>query len=232
MVCLQGLEVARMDANKVAIVPIIHIRTLVVVFFGITAVEASLRIVAWHEAVSPLVLLGVLRLIDAALIVGVVLIGEKSISAVGLSAGTVVAGFRKGLLWSAGFGGMAFLASGFLLAMGIDPLPFINTPLPVKAGDVILFFFVGGIISPVAEELFFRGVLYGFLRRWGRITAIVLSTLAFVLAHMAFSGIPFKQVVGGIVFAFGYETEKNLMVPVTLHMMGNLAIFAISLLSG
>ena len=231
MVCLQGIEVARMDADKVAISPI-DVRTLVPVLLGIMAVEVPLRTVAWHEAISPLVLLGVSRLIEATLIVGVVRIAEKGISAVGLSPGTALPGFRRGLVWSGGFGGIACLVSGFLLAMGVDPLPFINTPLPIGTGDVILFFLVGGIISPVAEELFFRGVVYGFLRRWGSITAIVLSTLVFVLAHRAFSGFPFNQVVGGIVFAIGYETEKNLMVPITLHVMGNLAIFAISLLGG
>jgi hypothetical protein len=36
------------------------------------------------------------------------------------------------------------------------------------------------------------------------------------------------QVVGGILFAAAYEIEKNLVVPITIHCLGNLAIFALS----
>ena len=48
--------------------------------------------------------------------------------------------------------------------------------------------------------------------------------LVFVLAHPIFPGIPLAQVVGGIVFAVGYEIEGSLMVPITIHVLGNLAI--------
>jgi membrane protease YdiL (CAAX protease family) len=35
--------------------------------------------------------------------------------------------------------------------------------------------------------------------------------------------------VGGVVFALAYEKEKNLLVPIVIHISGNLAIFALSL---
>jgi hypothetical protein len=38
-------------------------------------------------------------------------------------------------------------------------------------------------------------------------------------------------VVGGVLFAAAYEKEKNLLVPVTIHCLGNLAIFSLSLIS-
>jgi hypothetical protein len=44
-------------------------------------------------------------------------------------------------------------------------------------------------------------------------------------------GIPLAQVVGGIVFAVAYEIEGSLMVPITIHVLGNLAIFTLSLMS-
>ena len=74
-------------------------------------------------------------------------------------------------------------------------------------------------------------MLYGFLRWWGVVIALVLSTLMFVLPHVAFSKIPLVQVVGGIVFAVAYEIEGSLMVPITIHVLGNLAIFTLSLMS-
>ena len=233
MVCLQGFEVTRMDPKKDALVPpVIHMRTLLMVLLGIMAVEVPLRMVPWHETVSPLVLLGVCRWVEGSLIIGLVFIGEQGLSDVGLSKKTAISGLWSGLAWSGVFGGTAFLISGSLLAMGVDPLPFITAPLPKRAGSLILFFLVGGIISPVTEELLFRGVLYGYLRRWGMMMAIVLSTLVFVSAHMTFPQIPFNQAVGGIVFALAYEVKGNLMVPITIHAAGNLAIFSISLISG
>jgi len=58
-----------------------------------------------------------------------------------------------------------------------------------------------------------------------------VSTLTFVLVHpSAFHGIPLTQAVGGILFALTYEKERNLMAPITLHVLGNSAIFALSLI--
>ena len=58
---------------------------------------------------------------------------------------------------------------------------------------------------------------------------MALSTLAFVLAHPAGSGIPLPQITGGILFALAYEKEGNLTVPITIHILGNMAIFSLSL---
>ena len=55
--------------------------------------------------------------------------------------------------------------------------------------------------------------------------------MMFVLAHPIFPVIPIPQVVGGIVFAVAYEIEGSLMVPITIHAQGNLAIFTLSLIS-
>jgi hypothetical protein len=90
----------------------------------------------------------------------------------------------------------------------------------------------GALIGPVAEEIFFRGILYGFFRRWGIPAAVLLSTLLFILPHYHASGlaVPITQLIGGILFAIAYEIEKNLLVPITIHSLGNLAIFTLSLL--
>jgi membrane protease YdiL (CAAX protease family) len=102
--------------------------------------------------------------------------------------------------------------------------------LPRRQSDILIFFLVGGIVAPVAEEVFFRGILYGFFRRWGVVVALVLSTAFFVLPHLGSHGLPITQIVGGVLFAIAYEIEGNLMTPITIHSLGNLAIFTISLL--
>jgi hypothetical protein len=114
---------------------------------------------------------------------------------------------------------------------GHDPLQLIKTSLPRRQTDILIFFLVGGIVAPVAEEVFFRGILYGFFKRWGVVVAIVLSTALFVLPHLRGHGLPITQIVGGVLFAIAYEVEGSLMTPITIHALANLTIFSISLMT-
>lgn len=102
-----------------------------------------------------------------------------------------------------------------------------------KAADLNLlsfffFLFTVVIIVPCIEEFLFRGVLQSFLReKIGRISAILLSSFLFSLAH--FSGL---QGMGNIViltnlFIFSicigwfYEQIQSLTAPIFLHMLFN-----------
>ncbi|MCG7851784.1 MAG: CPBP family intramembrane metalloprotease [Methanosarcinaceae archaeon] len=69
---------------------------------------------------------------------------------------------------------------------------------------------VGAGVAPIAEEIYFRGLVYGYLRRWGSVAAILGSTLLFVAVHPDLQNIPFPQIIGGLLFAISYEVEKNL----------------------
>ena len=209
-----------------------RISTLALCLVAVIAVEAYARLGIKWKASNPMVVLGAMRLLQAGLMVMIVWIREKNLASVGLSWKGLVTGLRKGCIWSAGFGLLVLLGGIFLHTMGINPLPLIHAPLPSNLGHVLLFFIVGGIIGPFTEEILFRGVLYGFFRQWGAISAILLSTLAFALAHPVFPAIPITHIVGGLLFAMAYEVEKNLMVPITLHSLGNMAIFGISLMGG
>jgi membrane protease YdiL (CAAX protease family) len=116
------------------------------------------------------------------------------------------------------------------MTAGLNPADMIAANFPSIQPGLFFFLVVGGIIGPVAEEIFFRGMLYGYFRRWGMWAALLLSTAVFVVAHAIFHRIPLPQIVGGILFAVAYEKEKNLMVPITIHVLGNLAIFAIAII--
>jgi hypothetical protein len=58
-----------------------------------------------------------------------------------------------------------------------------------------------------------------------------MSTLLFVLSHPSRHTIPVPQMIGGILFAVAYEMEKNLLAPITIHILGNLAIFILALIT-
>jgi hypothetical protein len=206
----------------------IQVRTLLASIAAVALVEAGA--VLSKSASSPLLRLGAARLIELGLIVWIVHVVEGSLTFIGLNQVRWIAGLRRGLLWSAGFGVLSGIALTILFLAEISPLTFIRTALPKSSADLLFFFLVGGIVAPVAEEVFFRGVLYGFLRRWGIGVAIVLSTVAFAFAHGLGHGLPMTQVVGGILFAAAYEIEKNLVVPITIHCLGNMAIFSLSLI--
>jgi membrane protease YdiL (CAAX protease family) len=206
----------------------VQVKTLILSVVAVAFAEAGL--VFAKAAFSPMLILGAVRLLELGLIVWIVRVVEGNVVAIGLHRARWIAGLRRGLLWSAGFGtlpGIVFAAS---FIAGINPLALIRTSLPKSSPDLLFFFLVGGIVAPVAEEVFFRGIVYGFLRRWGMAVALALSTTAFAVTHGLGHGFPLTQVVGGILFAAAYEIEKNLLVPITIHCLGNLAIFALSAL--
>jgi membrane protease YdiL (CAAX protease family) len=150
------------------------------------------------------------------------------VNALGLGKKDMLAGLRKGLAWSAGFAAVAGLLFLVFFLSGRNPLPLIRTPLPEAIYHRALFFFVGGLLAPVAEELVFRGLIFGYLRRWGLPAAVLISTALFAAIHPG-PAIPVTQIVGGIVFAVAYHTGKSLMTPIVVHTLGNLAIFTLSL---
>jgi membrane protease YdiL (CAAX protease family) len=223
MVCLQGLAGPRMEAKE------IQIKTLFLCFTAVFAVELGTRVLTSESVYHPMVVLGGARLLEICLIVLIVATWGKGLSSIGLARSEMVSGLKKGLLWSAGFGAVTSIVCVGLFAASVNPLTFIRAKIPTQTSDLIFFFIVGGVLGPVAEELFFRGILYGFLRSWGVIVALVLSTSIFVLCHPIHQGIPVTRLLGGILFAVAYEISGSLMVPITIHGLGNLAIFTISL---
>jgi len=210
---------------------IINLKTVLLAAVVILAVESSLHWVAWPKSISPLALIGAARILEALLILALVqLSNPNGMAAVGLQRKRFVFGLRKGLLWSACFGVLVLLVAITLyVSSGINVFDYMQGRPAAKRG-IWLFLLIGGVISPITEEIVFRGVLYGYLRRWGMLAAIIGSTAVFVLAHSIQGAFPLTQVVGGVVFAVAYEREKNLLVPMVIHMLGNLAIFTLTLL--
>lgn len=207
-------------------------KTLIISLAAIVSVEWSLRIVVSKGLFDSMVTLGAARLLEIILVILVLLIWGRGVSSVGLAPSRIIPGLKKGLVWSAGFGIVVFFAFVVLSVAGVNALILMQARLPTRLGQIILFFFIGGMLAPIAEEIFFRGILYGFFRRWGVLLAVALSTLLFVVAHpMSHQGVFIPQVVGGIVFAVAYEVEGSLLVPITIHVLGNMAIFTLSLIS-
>ena len=84
----------------------------------------------------------------------------------------------------------------------------------------------GAVVAPAYEELLFRGVLYGALRRrWGITPAVFLTTALFAAAHLGRTPVPWTQALGGVVFCLVYERSGSLWAPYAVHALGNAALF-------
>jgi membrane protease YdiL (CAAX protease family) len=194
----------------------------------IVLTEMSAWLVVQHFGMVPLYAIGLVRLIQIGGILSGVVYLQNSLSAIGWSPSTWRQGIVWGAIWSMAFGAVVAIVMGLLYMSGTNPLAIVHSPLPSEPVQKLLFFIIGGLIAPLAEEICFRGVLYSYFRRWGVVTALIASTVLFVILHSV-HGFPLTQLVGGILFALSYEFSGNLMVPITIHATGNLAIFTLSL---
>ncbi len=205
----------------------VKLRTLCTCISALIVVELTVAALGMNGRFNQLFILGAARVLEVGLIVGTVYFLEHGLSVIGLDESTLLNGLKRGLIWSAGFGAVALLLFFVMSVFGMNLMRFIRSSMPAEG--LAGFLFLGAVIGPIAEELFFRGVVFGYFRRWGIMLAVVVSTALFALAHSAAGGVGVPQVIGGIVFAVAYELEGSLMVPVTIHVLGNSAIFVLSI---
>ncbi len=102
----------------------------------------------------------------------------------------------------------------------------------VAAGQLSASLAVGlicyGIVSPLAEELVFRGIIYNELKRGYKLPlAMLISALLFGLYHMN----PVQGGYGfimGLLLAYLYEYFGNFFWPALVHMLANCLAYILS----
>jgi membrane protease YdiL (CAAX protease family) len=91
-----------------------------------------------------------------------------------------------------------------------------------QRADIVVLAVVIGVIVPVGEEIFFRGLTFGALRRlMNRHFAVLLSALFFAAAHLEPVEI-LPIVVLGLVLAYTYEYTGSLVPGMIAHGINNL----------
>lgn len=103
------------------------------------------------------------------------------------------------------------------------------TDLPsLSAGLVVLVFAVGAVVTPVWEEVLFRGALLpGLARRFNPLVGVVLSAAVFAAVHVAPLVLAYVFVIG---LGLGWLRwfHRNLWAPVIAHAVNNaLALSAV-----
>ena len=86
--------------------------------------------------------------------------------------------------------------------------------------------FVGvGLLVPISEELYFRGLLHSWF--WGKTERVWLRVLAsgaiFALAHADSVSVVAASFVIGLVNAVAYERTQSLFIPIIIHLTTNSA---------
>lgn len=85
-----------------------------------------------------------------------------------------------------------------------------------------------GLVTPIAEEIVFRGIIYNCLRRSMSVkTSIFISGMIFGMYHMnTVQGI-YAFLIGCII-AYAYEYFGDFRVAVAIHMLANVLVYCLS----
>jgi membrane protease YdiL (CAAX protease family) len=151
----------------------------------------------------------------------------------GLRRGVGLSGRRY--LWDSGRAVIGFfavlplcVAALYLTALIIKPTkhPMLDFLHRASAGWMALTVFSAVVMAPLAEELFFRGLVQSVLRRYFRSpwVGIVLGSGLFAASHQPqYQHMPALFVLG-MVLGYNYERTGRLLAPVLLHAIFNAAM--------
>ncbi len=127
-----------------------------------------------------------------------------------------------------GWGVVAWIGSTIVLFGVSELLTRLGRPPPVGPAEQAIamldpWLVVVAIVvfAPVAEELFFRGIVFNaWLREAGRIWAYVGSAALFAAIHLSLESL-LPIFLLGLALAWVYGRTGNLLAPITMHATVN-----------
>ena len=132
----------------------------------------------------------------------------------------------------AGSVGFTAVYAAIASALGFDTLVPQDPPRQMFGEGWLLVASAFAIVvwTPLAEEAFFRGFLFGGLEsRYGLPAGVIASSAVFALAHVSIATM-IPIFVTGALFAWAYSKTKSLWIPIFAHAGQNLlALLAVSL---
>jgi len=143
--------------------------------------------------------------------------------------------FKQGLWAGLGIFFVVAWAGAFLerlFPVSAELQPFARMVLEAETGsEMFLLFFLGAVLAPLGEEVYFRGFLYPSLKRHlGIFGGIVVSGMVFGMLHFDLFRF-FPLALGGIGLAFLYEKTRSLYSCIAAHGLWNFVMLLLLLLT-
>lgn len=86
----------------------------------------------------------------------------------------------------------------------------------------IIYVLSVAIITPIKEEILFRGILYRFLeKKYNFLVGIIISSFIFGILH---GGLLITATIMGMVFAMLYKKTQSIIPSIILHIVWNLLV--------
>jgi uncharacterized protein len=150
-------------------------------------------------------------------------------------------------------GWMAIALAGFVLTFAAVLAPFVllgaaslddgdavgyrlssgGLPVDDASGPVVVVFaaLAIAVLAPICEEIFFRGVMFGALRRWkGVWVAATITAIVFSAAHLDFSPVIFAdRLIAGFVWCLIYARTGRLLPGMMAHAANNAVVIGLLL---
>lgn len=121
---------------------------------------------------------------------------------------------------------LRYMSVSGLFRLDAHLFAYLNLNYPIY---VLMYFLAVVILSPIVEELLFRGVILRKLNtdyNFSIPLAIIISSILFGLCH-TFGGI-LSAFVFGICMSILYLKTKNILVPILAHTLNNLISFILA----
>ena len=88
--------------------------------------------------------------------------------------------------------------------------------------SICIAFISAAIISPIYEEIFYRGFLFRWFRtRFGFFSGAIMSSLIFAVVHIPTYNVIPVAFVSGFIFAYAYEKTNSIWPSVLIHGLSN-----------
>jgi uncharacterized protein len=138
----------------------------------------------------------------------------------GDAGGAVLRGLGWGVVAWLGSTLVAGLVVWLLTELGAPPQPEV-AQRAIAQLDPILVALAVVVLAPIAEEVFFRGIVFNaWLREGGRRWAYVGSAALFALVHLSFVTL-LPIFLLGLALAWVYDRTRNLLAPIVMHATVN-----------
>ncbi|MEK4486247.1 type II CAAX endopeptidase family protein [Psychrobacillus sp. FSL H8-0484] len=88
--------------------------------------------------------------------------------------------------------------------------------------NFVIAFVSASIISPIYEEIFYRGFLYRWFRgKYGILIGMVVSSLIFMVVHIPTYNVLPTALVSGLFFSWTYEKTGSIIPGIIMHSTFN-----------